>query len=145
MEAGKATRGNGVTTLTCEGGLGGVMSQLNDKARARAGAPAPAQILRAGFLRGDESSQRRKMRRLERAKHLLRAGDAGSLPMPGEKCCWGCPPHPNLLLLMEPCSLPPLLVPSPHGDHDVSGPSPSACLGCVVTGSLPPCSFFTYS
>ena len=34
--------------------------------------------------------------------------------MPGEKCC--CPPHPNLLLLMEPCSPPPLLVPSPHGD-----------------------------
>lgn len=36
--------------------------------------------------------------------------------MPGEKCCWVCPPHPNLLLLMEPCSPPPLLVPSPHGD-----------------------------
>lgn len=85
------------------------------------------------------------MRRLERAKCLLRVGDAGSLLMPGEKCCWVCPPHPNLLLLMEPCSPPPLLVPSPHGDQDVSGPSPLACLGCVVTERLPPCSFFTHS
>lgn len=28
-KAGKARRGNGVTTLACEGGLGDVMSQLN--------------------------------------------------------------------------------------------------------------------
>ena len=31
-KAGKARRGNRVTTLACEGGLGGVMSQLNSKA-----------------------------------------------------------------------------------------------------------------
>lgn len=53
--------------------------QPTEEAGARPGTPPPAWILRTAFLRGDESSQRGKMRRCESAKCLLRAGETGSL------------------------------------------------------------------
>lgn len=42
------------------------------------------------------------MRRLERAKCLLRVGETGSLLMHGEKHSWVALLYPDLLLLMDP-------------------------------------------
>lgn len=55
-----AWRGDRDTTLACEGGLAGVMSQLSEEARAGAWPSPPAQFLRAGFLSEDDIKRERE-------------------------------------------------------------------------------------
>lgn len=55
-----AWRGDRDTTLACEGGHAGVMAQLSEEAPAGAWPPPPAQVLRAGFLREDDTKRERE-------------------------------------------------------------------------------------
>lgn len=50
-----------------------------------------------------------------------------------------CPSPPDLLLLMEPSSRPYGSITYLQGTITVPGPSPLACLGCLVPGRLPRC------
>lgn len=95
-------KGDRDPTLACEGGLGGVMSQLSEE-----GMPGPRlhpqqrfseQVFSGEMTQGE----RGKTRRLKRAKCLLGVGEAGSLLMHREKRSWVALLYPDLLLLMEP-------------------------------------------
>lgn len=119
LEGGEATEGvrQGRTgkrdrhpTLALEGGiLGNIPAEqggLNHGRGFHSQHKFSEQKVFSGEMREVE---RRKMRRLERAKCLLRVGETGSLLMHGEKCSWTCPFPSDLLLLMEPLNrLPPV-------------------------------------
>lgn len=66
-------------------------------------------------------------------------GKTGSLLMHGEKDSWVTLLYPDVLLIMEPRSARSWLQSAPCGNHRVPGPSPLACLGCLVAGRLPQC------
>lgn len=60
--------------VACEGGLGGVRSQLREEAEPGPRLPS-GQTLRAGFSGQLTEGDRGKMRRLKRTKFLLRASE----------------------------------------------------------------------